>query len=510
MSPTTRGKKEPSAHKRVSTAPAKQRGIGAFGKISKPAPHLTGKKHVLAQSSIPVVGHEEGSRIHKISLKRKLSVSDNCSDEEAATVSENPRHVISPNTPRKKRLSIATATETPTKGARTQFDSLVFSSSRPTSPVSPVALCDGNPPTTPLAHEHIPSLDSEELPIELQELISLHTAFLTATSLHFAHNGPMTPADLRILGPSVEQAWRKRKVTTENVRRILGLIPQDDDPHPSLQLSDYGQGKVCVELQASFSLKTDVRPIKQDHLVNRFAHVMRERWASYNLVHKQNTPVDAFISTLPLMPIMPCASLSKIRPLRAKGQQRLEDLKAGAIRAQQRPLSSTSASVSSSPLPKKKMTARSSDLFSRVHAKQLHQATLPLPVSPEIIAHNAALQRLPEIAPVLGNLVLSSQKHRNDDAEANTCNTRTRHVSFTMPTLTQHLQMSLKNPIAKDQAIGCIRLLAEVAPEWVGIREVGKLIGVTVKGSAFGREVLAERMRSMSEKVGHWQTPLRT
>ena len=69
---------------------------------------------------------------------------------------------------------------------------------------------------------------------------------------------------------------------------------------------------------------------------------------------------------------------------------------------------------------------------------------------------------------------------------------------MTMPTLVQHLQMSLRNPISKDEAVRCIKLLAdEIAPEWVGMREVGKCIGIMIRpGKAVGREEMKKRVET--------------
>lgn len=74
---------------------------------------------------------------------------------------------------------------------------------------------------------------------------------------------------------------------------------------------------------------------------------------------------------------------------------------------------------------------------------------------------------------------------------------------MTMPTLVQHLQMSLKNPIAKEDAVRCVRLLAEeVAPGWVKVREVGRVVGVTVrKEESVGREDLAKRVDDLLARL---------
>jgi hypothetical protein len=59
--------------------------------------------------------------------------------------------------------------------------------------------------------------------------------------------------------------------------------------------------------------------------------------------------------------------------------------------------------------------------------------------------------------------------------------------------------MSLQHPIAKDDAIRCIRLLAaEVAPGWIGVREVGRVVGVTVRrGRQLGREEVGRRIAEL-------------
>ena len=67
---------------------------------------------------------------------------------------------------------------------------------------------------------------------------------------------------------------------------------------------------------------------------------------------------------------------------------------------------------------------------------------------------------------------------------------------MTMPTLVQHLQTSLRNPISKDEAVRCVRLLADdIAPEWIGMREVGKCIGIMIRpGKVVGREEMRRRI----------------
>ena len=98
---------------------------------------------------------------------------------------------------------------------------------------------------------------------------------------------------------------------------------------------------------------------------------------------------------------------------------------------------------------------------------------------------------------MLQSLALGGQRHDNDDSGEVAKMQVKRQTSFTMATLVQHLQMSLRNPISKEEAVRCVRCLAEVAPEWVGIREVGRLVGVVVRAEGVGRGEIEGRVRGM-------------
>ncbi|KAL2045561.1 hypothetical protein N7G274_001989 [Stereocaulon virgatum] len=518
------------------TAPATQRGIQAFGRISKSQVQIHGKSALVKASIIEDInGKSELST--QIAKKRKLeSIQSDAEKQETNTacsttepalplrrcsnaISDPSSHVsrqlpsaviAQPITPR-KRVRFAEATiEKPTKGARSRLETLSLPPSSPSTSSSPSSSLEHDtPPSSPASASHASPRGEEtnRLPEELQDLINLHSSYLTALSLHYAHNGSMTPADLRNLGPGVERAWRKRRVTTDDIQKILALeqteCADDGEESGPLYLSDYGSGKVCVEI-ADFhtAQKAQGRPVNEEVLNAVFSRNLERQWISYKATQQQSPSPTDFIASLPLLPITPCASLSKIAPLVSKGQRRLEDLKAGAIRAQQRPLSTTSANATTTPQGKAKQTcSRSTNLLSRIKAKQLHQSTLPLPQSKELLARKAALQRLPEIAPVLESLAVSSKTHANDDAVAEIFKWKVAHVSFTMPTLIQHLQMSLRNPIGKEEAVTCVRLLAEVVPDWISVREVGKIVGVTVRGEGVDRREMGRIIERMVAKV---------
>ena len=529
MPPATKRRKISAAAAQSLTAPTTQRSIQAFGKISKSQVQDNAKgknvtstngKHVYSRANINkrklgiikrFTDEEEGDR--ESSRATQAQPIDESNVRPAESLVKTPSASSQAGTLRKKALLRADYVDTPTKRARSCLQSLALasSSSSPSSKSSSLSSITRHetPPSSPGYVESQPPqlLESHQLPDELEDLVSLHSSFLTALSLHHAHNGSTTPADLRTLGPSIERVWRKRRVTSHDVRMILAIGRPEraagDDSAGLLCLSDYGHGKACIEVaDLPGSRSATRRPINDELLKSTFLRNLEQRWTCYETQNPANPSPANFLALLPLLPIRPCTSLSKLTPLLSKGQRRLEDLKACAIKAQQKPLSPTCANTTNHSQPKAKQpSARSTDLFQRLKARQLHQSTLPLPPSAEVLARKSALQRLLEITPVLQSLASSSQRHANDDAAVLDSRSMASPVSFTMPTLVQHLQMSLRNPIGKEEVIRCVRTLVDLVPEWVGLKEVGKVLALTIKGAGLKKEELEKRIGSSLEKL---------
>lgn len=154
--------------------------------------------------------------------------------------------------------------------------------------------------------------------------------------------------------------------------------------------------------------------------------------------------------------------------------------------------------------PRPKLAAsRSDSLLSRIRAKELIQSALPPPPSSAALARILALQRIEEVVPVFELLTAGLAAGFSERLASSEKPSQQMQVqSFTMPTLVQHLQMSLRNPISKEDAVRCVRLLAEVVPEWVRLLELGKCIGVTVRsGKAVGKEEIRGRVEEMLRAV---------
>ena len=466
--------------KRRAAPRQQQQSIAKFGKVSKAQSPLAGKS---------VKEKDLGSRevpqgIAATTAKGKKRTAQALDD---VNEDQNESQSLEPLTPRKKTCTRANVQDTPTKGARSLLQSFSLSSTSFQCPVQQPKQLE----TPPSSQE--PELEPDvHLPDELQDLMDLHSCFLTALSLHFAHNGVLTPADLRTLCPSIARTWRKRSVDVRDLQRLLSIqqsaLEEDGrKPPQKIMLTDFGRRRICIELADTTAARLHKRPIDEESSNAYFRLAVLKHWAAFQKTSSTSSTQD-FIERLPLYPIKPDPSLTKLAPLLSKGQSRLTDLKAGAIQAQERALMISSGNVQShKEIAKKDPFARSADLKSRIFAKQLHRSTLPAPLSKEQLVRQAALQRVFEIAPVLESLALSAQGHRNDDAEDDPWAQVAKHVSFTMPTLVQNIQMSLRNPIASEDAAGCVKVMGEIVPEWISVREVRGMIGVTIKGKAVGK-----------------------
>ena len=520
MPPSSKKRKTKATANIAPSTTLQQRGIQAFGSVSKANVDRiqSGKRKVIE------LQQPSDSNINLVRSAKKRKRDSNChtsdegNDEDQETrsrISSQKQFTATPptsasplSTPRKRIRPIPAIIETPTKGTRSSLESFSLQSSPPsTQSASPAQFRPDTPPTSPscprspifnpTAYNHLPD--------ELQDLVDLHASFLIALSLHYAHYGSLAPVDLRVLCPSVARAWRRRAVSVEDVQRILATAQQGLDPEAGiLCLLDYGHGKTCLEAVECSSQQFHQRLANTEVLNDTFRKNLEEDWILYTASDLSSQLAKTFLSTLPLLPIGTCTSLSKFTPLLAKGQRRLEDFKASAIRAQKSSSFSNPSSRQDELSTRPKLAASRSDgLLSRIRAKEMVQSTLPPPPSAAMLERKTSLRRLEEIVPVLELLTSGTIKgvQQNKNPLENP-QIKMQTQSFTMPTLVQHLQMSLRNQISKDDAITCLRLLAEIVPEWVCIRQVGKCIGVTIRrGGAVGRGEIDKRVQHMIESL---------
>lgn len=218
------------------------------------------------------------------------------------------------------------------------------------------------------------------------------------------------------------------------------------------------------------------RPVNENLLNEIFVKGLRASWEKRD---GMDTGATEFIGGLPLEPITMCSSVLNMSPLLAKGQRRLEDLRAGiTIKKEEEKKKAREAEViyKSGVKP---------TLLERLRAKQQLQLNLPPPLSKEEVARKAALQRIDEVAAVLTHLSTSSSVGQQ-------------RISFTLPALLGKLRDSFKTPMSKEEGETCVRLLAsDIAPEWVQIVKMGKVDALVVnRDERIGEKELQERVKS--------------
>lgn len=429
----------PRTSARQACLPRSQPGIQSYARTTKPA----------AGATTPTKPGLSGSP----SKKRKLSELENVGRTEGGEG----------------------ATLTPSKSLR--FADLSVSSPRsghykPSSPSSGVK-------ASPLKRgrvkggfvgQHRGATATPTRPTAFYDLVNLHSSFLKALTIHAAHNGVSTPADLREFLRSVERLWRKRKVVVKDLQRLIWIWDQgvqSRDTGYSYRLANYGLGKVCLE-----------RGIGEEHvdenqLQGMFEEGLDVLWEKAGV---DDGEWEGFIEALGVSPVH--ESLTPLTSFR-KGQQRLQDLRGGVIRMKTEKLR---AEPDDDNTPKQTETAssRRQGLWDRIKNKQLRQSKLPPPPSKEMLLRRAASERVEEVAGVLACL---RPGYVGTEPEATMTAQR---KPFQLDMIVQHVQDSSRNPISPREVEICLELMAmsDVAGQWVNIVMVNQLKTVVLKSCA--------------------------
>lgn len=345
------------------------------------------------------------------------------------------------------------------------------------------------------------------LPTELLNLLVLHTSFLTALSLHYAHNGTATPVDLRELTASVSAVWRQRKVSYDDIRLCVGVLGCGPAGASNpFYLSDYGRGKICLELRQEYKMGAGVSLMNEEALKNMFMQSLDHLWRQWNAAlpkasarpiatpRKRGRPrktdvkqptiqpfieepsITKFIAQLPHAEITACESLTALAPLQEKGRKRFREFK-DSVQQGRTPKKARETTGKENELAPSAQTAqtkmtefaavRKTNLLDRILAKQAAAAAGPKAPSPAELQRKAALQRAEEVIGVLTLLCASKGPGAR--------------VSFSLAALIQALQGSIRTPISKDEAMKCIEVLAsEVAPGYVSVVKMGAISSIVV------------------------------
>lgn len=499
----------------VVTPRSTTRGIAAFTRTTKALASSGAKdvlmKNAIADSPISVaVGGKRKLQAVEIVVEESVAeeieidhtseeataILNTTADDTPATVRRSERAIRplpqrrvtaarTPKTPYRKAAQPSSpiptpgSVQTPTNGLQGLLDKFFLPSS-PAS-VSAADICDESDAPANGSSQATSVAPQDELPTELQDMINLHSSFLTALTLHYAHNGTHTPCDLRQLLPNIARCWGKRAVTLLDIKRILGILNRhapsaSQSTLADLSLSDYGQGKICIDIRTSGRQGRIAKPLDENAMNAAFIANLELLWADADTAN-----ATEFVKGLEMEEVRMCASVAKMSPLLAKGQRRLEDLRYGLVTKKLE--DEAKAAEAAKDVEMMSPGTKKPTLLERLRMKAEASKNAPPPLTKEELARRAALGRLEEVVAVLHLLSTSSSVGQA-------------RISFTLPTIIGKLKDSFKTPIAKSEAELCVRVLCELAPEWCKLVKMGRgeAIVVSVKLKPSDAD-MAERVR---------------
>ena len=465
-----------------SRLPSTQGGIRSFTKAAKPgATAIDAKKKPVSFTTS--------------SKKRRLDESDDYGSDDAIPAVETTELKL----PKVRKLSDPAAAS-PSAAARRSKNKTPPSPSSSSSSSSSLSRASSvDAASSPDRAETSPSslsssflsdqsdTTSTSRPLSFDDLISLHSSFLAALSIHFAHNGASTPADIKGLCQHMEKIWKKRKVVVKDIQRIVHVLGGPDrrttsqgseDMNADFRIADRGHGKVCLEIpdipdQAGFSM-----PFDESRLSEIFARNLERLWEERaTKVQQSESSDDEFAESIPLAPIH--NSVSTFNPLR-KGQLRLQDLKAGVVivKSEREIRAKKALEVSSMKKSAKATMGRRLGLLERIKNKEVEQSKLPPPPSKDNLLRQSAAQRVEDVAGVL------LQLRPPGSAEMDSSNPApVRKKPYKLANVVQNVQDSTGSSISKQEIEMCLEILAQksVAGDWVSIIAMGKLKSVVLK-----------------------------
>ncbi|KAJ5266840.1 hypothetical protein N7478_009648 [Penicillium angulare] len=435
---------------RASCLTQNQPAIQIFTKATKAGitPQLPAKKTV----SLPV----------SPSKKRKLQELENvetAGPKPAAEDEESPSKTLkisqlSVSSPRSGHY--ASPKRTPSRRAR--VSTIAESPSTPSTPSKQRTINFEKAAPTPRETISAPRVDC------ITDFMNLFTAFIQALAIHGAHNGPITPADLREFLPSITRIWKKRKVQVKDIQRLVWVWDHTlKAKDVSYRLANYGLGKVCLEHAVKIDETTSAL---QDAFEQAIDVLWEQTEESLSQLDEEERP-NAFIETLGLALVH-----ESLTPFTAfqKGQQRLQDLRGGVIRNKAEKLRTENLLTGSK--PQVAANHRRQGLLERLKSKQLHQSKLPPPPSKQEVVRRSAADHAEEVAGILA--LLRPAGYVGTGIKAMLANQR---KPFTLDNIISQIRGSVRNPVPVEEIQVCLEILADprVAGHWISF--------VTVNGS---------------------------
>ena len=285
----------------------------------------------------------------------------------------------------------------------------------------------------------------------LDDLAEIHKHFLTAFSIHCAHNGTSTPAELGAIQQSVTRLWKKRMVTTEDLQRMLAVyeieatetVTQREVNHNKapFKLVILGVGSnACNTVQYAVSTQLDE---KQE------VHVLWRCHSTPQLNTYHDLPSIPLLSFHPRDPNTTTPTQSH-SPSRAHPEQDLP-LNVPSQEPDVSCLTITRRTAIPVPTPSA-LKARTLSLFDRVKAKQTLLASTSTPTVQQVLRKHA-IGRIAEVVEILRMRQQQSSAGRNGG-----------RVSFSSKQIMEIIKQSMSVPIGDEEVRACLDMLSRDVP----------------------------------------------
>ena len=339
----------------------------------------------------------------------------------------------------------------------------------------------------------------DTLPETLQNILSLHSCFLKALSIHYAHNAAGSPAPLGHLSETMTSLWKKHCVIQVDIQRMLALYEYSSEPVPvfdderkvihnmgpfKLIASGVGNAKaVTVEYVGeadsitgtrSFAFMPapfDVRNLQMIFKLHLVELVIASRNAS-------NTALSFITKGLSVFPLLACALGSQSAQRQQKALERRTEILRLSTAAQMRrskltksPAHEATVSCQEDEPVAATVKYRTQSLFDRVAAKAALNASSFTPTAADILRRHA-IGRIEEVVGILR--MKQQQKSRPSSGFSPVQPKAVGKVSFSMSQLKRDIGDSVTIPISQDEVRVCLKILAdEIQQSWVKIVESG-------------------------------------
>lgn len=394
--------------------------------------------------------------------KKKAATTTHIIDDKENAAPAARQQLLSP-----AKLCVSSNTSTPARAQQKRRRSSDASEAEPADLLERLALASPARTRTLKRTRVVGTI--EQLPQELIDLLDLQASFLKALTLHYAHNGSNAPVDVDAICPNISASWGKRKVTSEDIQRCVGmttfrtekgkavstaspflLVEYKRSARAALATS-YARGKLCIEL----SNEAASGRLEELQLNKTFEKNLRMLWST-----RRDSDVNSFIGCLPRASV---TTRNAAVPMLVKGQMAREAMEMDLTKRQQEKEAKAVSTLS--------MYANGAkmSLLDRIRQKELQASQAAPGPSPAELQRRAALQRAEDVASVVGMLTMATSEGRA-------------RISFTMAQLLVKLKDSLRVPVSAVDGASCVRLIAkEVAPEWLRILTIGGKENVVVQ-----------------------------